>query len=217
MENEYNLLKFIISSFAFDLYPGEVFFVVITIVLQYGFRAGIFAALGVALCDLIACLSGVFGLSVIFKTFPQLSLIMKTIGFCYLYYIAISGFIEIWKNKKEIKLEKNGKVIDIKNYLIFTKEVFFISILNPLVYFGDSGMIMQFAGQYSFYIKLFYILIFFLVSFSAFSLLSILFSIQIIQSKLSIYHKKIKLISSFVIFILASSILKEVIFSLSKI
>lgn len=209
-------LLFILSSFAFDLYPGEVFFILLTIAITQGKKAGIYGAAGVALCDFVACVSGVFGLTILFKIFPFLFILMKTIGGFYLTYIALLGIKSYLKENKdflinEIKKSSSDKQ---KNYISFTKEMFLIGILNPIVYFGDSAMIMKFAGEYNASVKFFYILVFSLISFISFTSLSILFNVEFIKQRLKTFHKKIKITSSLIILLFAISIFYEVTFEI---
>lgn len=112
MKNFTDLPLFLISSILLVISPGPDFVYVINSGIEQGRKAGISAALGVALGLWIHSLLAAFGLSSLLQASRDLYLIVKYIGAAYLIYIGLSALLKRPRDFSKIKpLSKKTKAL----------------------------------------------------------------------------------------------------------
>lgn len=115
------LIAFNIVLIASILSPGPAFLMAVSTTLSKGRTAGIKTGLGLGVMACLWTLMGLLGLDFIFKIFPWAYVAVKTIGACYLLYIAWNT----WINAKEPIIESD-KHID-----HYFRDGFLVNLSNP--------------------------------------------------------------------------------------
>ncbi len=203
------MLKFIITCIAFDIYPGMTFFYVGNTTVRYGFYAGVFSAIGVAICDFFSGIFAVFGVLRIMEMNPYIRILMRMISCSYFFYLMVSNFVSSFKKteKSSIEITKQSKLNSIF-------KGFVIAVTNPGVIMGDALVILQFTNEFTFVKQFFYIILFAVISFGCFVFVSFLFSHKKIRDRVIKKDYYLKRFSALVMAIIFYSIFKDLIIDL---
>ena len=208
------MLKFIITCIAFDLYPSVTFFYIGNTTVRYGFYAGLFASLGVAMCDFLSGMLAVFGMMKVMEMHPTLRIAMRCISCSYFLYLAVTSFVASLSRDKERKINPVEKPQSLWKFIL---RGFSVAVTNPGVVMGDALVILQFAAHFPFVIQFGYIVLFAVISFLCFILVSVVFSYPKVRKKLIEKDYYLKRVSALVMFVIFTTILRDLFLDLRAI
>ena len=126
--------------------PGPNVIAAITNAFTYGLRAGVLTSLGIATGNLFHIALGIFGITVLISTYPELGVLISVLGISYLAYMGVTRIRKGFRQKTEINLISgegrsenfflSGIIINITNLKggLFFLMAFssLISLSNPL-------------------------------------------------------------------------------------
>ena len=117
-------VEFLLTSLIVVVIPGTGVLYTLTIGLNHGFRASVWAAFGCTLGIIPATSAGILGLSAIFHTSALAFQVIKILGVMYLFYMAWS----VWKDSGIRDLEETPAL---ENHLRIAVTGTLINVLNP--------------------------------------------------------------------------------------
>lgn len=147
------LIAFAGLAFVLVLTPGANIMLVIRSVLSRGPRAGIAAALGVALGHFVHASASALGLSLLLRTSDVAFTVMKIVGAAYLAYLGARSFIAAWRGRGQTFDAVEGDVAEVhadsaapRRSGRFLLDGFLCNVLNPKVALFYLALLPQFVG-----------------------------------------------------------------------
>lgn len=185
--------------------PGPDFTIVVRNSLLYSKRKALFTVLGITFGELTHIIYNILGISIIINKSPWILRIIGIIGGTYISYLGFASFYagyKFLKSKKKIKNDIKTKInTKISNFNAF-KMGFLTNILNPkavLFFISVFGSLINNNTP-----KIIIIIFIFestIIAFICFSLVALLFSIDIIRNLFFDYSHWIEIITG-ILFIL---------------
>ncbi len=123
------LLSFLSASVIITIMPGPDNIFVLTESLTNGKKAGVTISFGLASGVLVHTFAAATGISIIIQKSATAFSVIKYLGACYLFYLAIMA---LKNNKFSIDLKSNKSIKDI-SFLQLVRKGFFMNVLNPKV------------------------------------------------------------------------------------
>lgn len=147
------LIAFAGLAFVLVLTPGANIMLVIRSALTRGPRAGIAAALGIALGHFVHASASALGLSLLLRTSDVAFTVMKVVGAAYLTYLGVRSFIAAWRGRGQTFDAVEGGVAEVdrgdapsRRSHRFLVDGFLCNVLNPKVALFYLALLPQFVA-----------------------------------------------------------------------
>lgn len=138
------VVAFTVAALAMNLSPGPSNLYVMARSISQGVRAGVLAAVGLAVGSMVHATATVFGLSAIFASSPTLYLLVKLIGAAYLIYLGVS----YWRSSLQRAPDDSEAAADIRVHKsmgqIFYESVI-VELTNPKTALFFIALLPQFV------------------------------------------------------------------------
>ena len=134
------LIAFTVAALIMNISPGPSNLYVVARAIAQGTKAGVVAAMGLAVGSMVHVIATVLGLSVVFSQFPALYTTVKLVGAAYLIYLGVS----YWKTKRS-DADISVKPMKAKPLSSVFKESIIVEVTNPKTALFFIALLPQFV------------------------------------------------------------------------
>jgi len=134
------LIAFTGAALLMNISPGPSNLYVVARAIAQGTKAGVVAAMGLAVGSMVHVIATVLGLSVVFSHSPALYTVVKLAGAAYLIYLGIS----YWKSKS-VGTDKVVKQVKAKPLSSVFRESIIVEVTNPKTALFFIALLPQFV------------------------------------------------------------------------
>lgn len=146
------LIAFAGLALVLVLTPGANIMLVVRSTLRGGPRAGIAAALGIALGHFVHASASALGLSLLLRTSDVAFTVMKVLGAAYLAYLGVRSFVTAWRERSRTFDVVDGGEAEVRDPVPprrsrrFLADGFLCNVLNPKVALFYLALLPQFIA-----------------------------------------------------------------------
>jgi threonine/homoserine/homoserine lactone efflux protein len=200
-----NLLKIFTANIVVLVIPGINFYLISNVAMSKGVKFGAIAALGVTCGIMLHVVLSIFGSYTFFNEYPQIFKYIKIAGVVYIIFIAFKllnfrAILSFFRNSSSESEESNSNVINSQAQCKLGNSKatcffysFFVDLLNPYVSCFYFALFAQVVNSQTTYTDLgIYILFIFILTFSWFGVIALLFSRNVVQNLFGKYKQIIE-------------------------
>lgn len=147
------LIAFAGLALVLVLTPGANIMLVVRSALSGGPRAGVSAALGIALGHFVHASASALGLSLLLRTSDVAFTVMKVVGATYLAYLGVRSFVAAWQGRARTFDAVEGEEAEVRSDATPTRrsrrflvDGFLCNVLNPKVALFYLALLPQFIA-----------------------------------------------------------------------